>query len=129
MERRNYHCRSTQKKYAIYRIAQLEEIKVIFRRNVSDYLDELIFVLYENEYFGFKESAKDYVQKIYDFIEYNLPIFPAKQTPEKLSSLGSEYIFYKANQNTTWYIFFERSDNRFMVTFITNSHSDLVKLL
>jgi len=56
----------------------LEEIKVIFRRNVSDYLDKLIFVLYENEYFGFKESAKDYVQKIYDFIEYNLPIFPAK---------------------------------------------------
>lgn len=107
----------------------MEEVKVIFRRNVSDYLDELIFFLYEDEYFGFKESVKDYVQKIYDFIEYNLSIFPAKQTPEKLSSLGSEYIFYKANQNTTWYIFFERSDNRFMVTFITNSHSDLVKLL
>lgn len=96
---------------------------------VEKYLNELSLILFEKNYFSFVESSFRYVDDLVDFIEYNLSIFPAKQTPEKLSSLGSEYIFYKANQNTTWYIFFERSDNRFMVTFITNSHSDLVKLL
>lgn len=96
---------------------------------VEKYLNELSLILFEKNYFSFVESSFRYVDDLIDFIEYNLSIFPAKQTPEKLSSLGSEYIFYKANQNTTWYIFFERSNNRFLVTFITNSHSDLVKLL
>ncbi|RCU42631.1 hypothetical protein DQ356_07340 [Chryseobacterium lacus] len=107
----------------------MERMIVQYLPEVEKYLNELSLILFEKNYFSFVESSFRYVDDLIDFIEYNLPIFPAKQTPEKLSSLGSEYIFYKANQNTTWYIFFERSDNRFMVTFITNSHSDLVKLL
>lgn len=107
----------------------MEEITIILRKNVTDYLEELISILYENEYFGFESDAEKYVQKIYDFIEYNLPIFPSKETPNHLTELGSRYIFYKANSNTTWFIFFENQNNRFLVTFITNSHSEIVQFL
>ena len=107
----------------------MEEITVILRKNVTDYLEELIFILYGNEYFGFESDAEEYVQKIYDFIEYNLPIFPFKKTPENLSQLGSKYIFYKANHTTTWYIFFESSDHRFLVTYITNNYSEIIQFL
>jgi hypothetical protein len=31
-------------------------------------LQDLIFILWENEYFGFLESAEDYVNRIFDFI-------------------------------------------------------------
>ena len=102
---------------------------IILRKNVTDYLEELISILYENEYFGFESDAEEYVKKIYDFIEYNLPIFPFKKTPENLSQLGSKYIFYKANHTTTWYIFFENLENRHIVTYITNSHSEIVQHL
>jgi len=107
----------------------LEKITIILRKNVTDYLEELIFILYKNEYFGFETDAQQYVQRIYDFIEYNLPIFPYRSTPLNLIDLGSKYIFYKANQNTTWYIFFENQDNNFLVTFITNNYSEIVQYL
>jgi hypothetical protein len=107
----------------------LEKIRVLYKPKVEDYLNELSFILFKKEYFGFFESSFDYVDNIVDFIEYNLPIFPAKKTPQNLIYLGSEYIFYKANSNTTWYIFFEQSKNRFLVTFITNSHSEIAKYL
>ena len=107
----------------------MEKVNVIIRKNVTDYLEDLVFILYENEYFGFESDAQDYVQKIYDFIEYNLPIFPFRKTPGNLIELGSKYIFYKANQTTTWYVFFENVENRYLVTFITNSHSEIVQHL
>ena len=107
----------------------MEKVNVIIRKNVTDYLEDLVFILYENEYFGFESDAQDYVQKIYDFIEYNLSIFPFRKTPENLIELGSKYIFYKANQTTTWYVFFVNVENRYLVTFITNSHSEIVQHL
>ena len=107
----------------------MEKVNVILRKNVINFLEELVFILFEKEYFGFEESAQEYVQKIYDFIEFNLPNSPPKNTPESLVELGSKYIFYKANQNTTWYIFFEKSGNRFLVTYITNNHSEVAKFL
>lgn len=51
----------------------------------------------------------------------------SKQTPINLIELGSKYIFYKASQNTTWYIFFETSGNRYLVTFITNNYSEIIQ--
>lgn len=107
----------------------MEKINIVLHPNVIDFFEELIIVLYQKNYFGFESEAQNYVQKIYDFIEYNLPIFPYKKTPENLLNLGSKYIFYKANQNTTWYIFFENLDNRYLITFITNNYSEIIQFL
>jgi len=40
-------------------------MKIIYH-NVIEYLNELVNVLYEQNYFGFKESAYDYVDWILD---------------------------------------------------------------
>ena len=107
----------------------MEKIIIQYLPEVEEYLNELAYLLFQKEYFGFIENSFDYVDEIVDFIEYNLPIFFFFLTPENLSQLGSKYIFYKANHTTTWYIFFENLENRHIVTYITNSHSEIVQHL
>ena len=107
----------------------MEKIEILYLTEVEEYLNKLVFLLFQKEYFGFLENSFEYVDNIIDFIEYNLPIFPYKKTPENLLSLGSKYILYKANQNTTWYIFFENSENRYLITFITNNYSEIIQFL
>lgn len=107
----------------------MEEIKIFYKPIVEEYINELIFILYKQEYFGFLEDAIAYKDGIIDFIEHNINYFPAKFTPFVLRKLGRQYIFYKANQRTTWYIFFEKKDNIYLITFITNNHSEIIKHL
>lgn len=82
--------------------------KVIFKDKVLDYLDELVYTLFKEEYFSYSENAQLYVDKIVDFIILGINSFPHKITPQKLQYLGSNYIFYKSNNRTTWYVFFEK---------------------
>lgn len=100
----------------------MEKVKIEIFPEVISYLNELIAQLFYKEYFGFEDSAQLYVQKIYDFIENDLINFPHKKTPKKLKNFGSYYAFYKPNNRTTWYIFFEKSGNRYLITHLTNNH-------
>lgn len=102
---------------------------IIFQYGVLDYLDDLVFILFKEEYFGFMQSSYDYVDKIIDFIENDIATFPSKKTPTALKNFGSKYIFYKSNQRTTWYIFFENKNNNFLITNIINSHCEETKWL
>ena len=95
---------------------------VLFQNNVINYFDKLIYTLFEDEYFGFVESSEEYVGKIVEFVELNIVNFPSKKTPSKLSKLGSNYIFYKINQRTTWYIFFEQQEKNYIITNIINNY-------
>ena len=54
---------------------------VQFQNNVLNYFDKLIFVLFEDEYFGFVESSEDYIDRIVNFIYANIDNFPSKKTP------------------------------------------------
>jgi hypothetical protein len=71
--------------------------KVIFKNKVLDYLDELVYILFKKEYFSYSENAQRYVDKIVDFIVFEINSFPHKTTPQKLQYLGSNYIFYNSN--------------------------------
>ena len=82
--------------------------KIIFKNKVLDYFDELVYALFEEEYFSYSENAQHHVDKIVDFIILEINSFPHKSTPQKLQYLGSNYIFYKANARTTWFVFFEK---------------------
>lgn len=97
--------------------------KVIFEKVVLEYFDALVFSLFEDEYFGFPESAQKYVDKIVDFIISNISTFPHKRTPSTLQHLGSNYIFYNTNSRTTWYIFFEKGNQNYLITRIVNNYS------
>ena len=89
----------------------------------------MVLVLYINEYFGYIENAELFVDKLTDYINENIITFPARKTPLKIKYLGSKYMFYKSNQRTTWYIFFEQKDTNFVITNIINSNSKEVKWL
>ncbi len=107
----------------------MEKVTIIYEPGADKYIIDLIDVLFAKEYFGFKDDARSYAMKIVDFIESNITTFPQKDKPEQLHSFGSKYIFYKANQRTTWYIFFDQEGNRFLITNIINSHSPEAKYL
>lgn len=100
----------------------MEKVKIEILPEVTDFLNELVEILFYKEYFGFEDTAQFYVQKIYDFIENDLINFPHKSTPKKLKRFGSNYAFYRPNERTTWYIFFEKSNNRYLITHLTNNH-------
>jgi len=103
--------------------------KIIFRKEVLEYFDELFFVLFEREYFSFEGNAHKYIDKIVQFIYEDIATFPHKSSPKELKNLGSKYIFYKANSRTIWYIFFENKGEKYIITGIINSHSEEVKYL
>lgn len=104
------------------------QIKVFISPAVVDYLDALVYQLYKKEYFGFIASAEEYVALLYDAINHTIHL-NNKPTAEKLLYLGSNYIFYKSNKRTTWYIFFEKKDTIYLVTGILNNYCPEVKYI
>lgn len=95
---------------------------IVFQRNVIDYFDDLIFELYLNDYFSSLENAENYVDTILNFIESSITTFPTLKAPKKLKHFGTHYIFYKPNRRTTWFIFFEKRNENFLISKIINSH-------
>lgn len=105
------------------------KIEVVFTPSVISYLDDLVLILYKKEYFGFIESAEEYVDDIYDAVPEKIRKSPHKKTSKSLKHLGSEYVFYKPNARTTWYIFFEKSNQNYLITGILNNYSEEAKEL
>lgn len=103
--------------------------KVIFKNAVLQYFDDLVYILFKEEYFGFSESAQSYIDKIVNFIISNISSFPHKKTLKSLQYLGLNYIFYKSNTRTTWYLFFEKRDQNYLITAIINNNSSEAKEL
>ncbi len=103
--------------------------KIIFENDVLEYFDDLVFTLFKEEYFSYAESAQKYTDKVVAFIISSISIFPQKQTPKPLQYLGSNYIFYKTNKRTTWYIFFEKRNENYLITGIINNYCIEVKEL
>ncbi len=107
----------------------MEEINIKYKFEVINYLNQLAFTLFKEDYFSYFENSVNYKDKIIDFIDENIEFFPSRKTPFKIQHLGSNYIFYKSNQRTTWYIFFEQKDNNFLITNIINNNSQEIKWL
>jgi hypothetical protein len=107
----------------------MEQINIFFKKDVLDAFNELVFDLYANDYFSSLEYSILYKEKIILFIRNSIKTFPSKKSPKKLQHFGNQYIFYKPNQRTTWFIFFEESDTLFLITSIINNHSHFAKYL
>lgn len=103
--------------------------KIIFENDVLEYFDDLVFTLFKEEYFSYAESAQKYTDKVVAFIISSISTFPHKKTPRTIQYLGSNYIFYKANTRTTWYIFFEKRNQNYLITGIINNYCSEVKEL
>ncbi len=74
-------------------------MEVIYHKHVAEYLNELVEVLYDKEYFGFKESAYDYVDWIFEQIESSINRKVKKPAPKYFDRYGHElsYVIYKRN--------------------------------
>ncbi len=98
---------------------------IIFDKSVEIYLNELIDILYEKQYFGSKESAYEYVEWIIDSIESNIDKIPYKVAPPYFSKYGKNlyYSVFKRNENTQWYVFFNYEDGIFYIRYIGNNHN------
>lgn len=103
--------------------------KVIIEKPVLAYFDELIYRLFENGYFSYVESSLEYVSNILEFIQKYLPQKPHKKTPEELQHYGSYYTYFKANNTTTWYFFFETRNGKYIIRKILNNHLPEIGLL
>lgn len=99
-------------------------MNVIILPEVAEYLDELTNVLYNKGYFGFIESAKDYTDRLTDYIVDNISHKTKHKAPRYFNRYGKEmyYITFKPNQRTTWYIFFQIREDRYLIRYITNNH-------
>lgn len=100
------------------------EIKLVYTSYVIGYLDDLVRILYKKEYFGFMETAEEYVLNIYDFISKNIKLSQHRLTPKSLQHLGSNYIFYRVNKRTTWFVLFEKKNENFLITGVLNNHCE-----
>jgi len=100
----------------------MEKATVAYLPEVVDYLDELGYELYIKEYFGFIDSAKEYIYNLRIYVESNIQGKQLKIAPPYFRRFATHYITYRTNKRTTWYIFFLRKGNRYLVTYITNNH-------
>lgn len=95
---------------------------VRFLPEVEDYLENLVEILYQREYFGFEESSYDYVLALVNYILEFIAISNPMTVPIELESKGDFYIVYNSSKRTSWYILFEREDSHYLITYITNNH-------
>ena len=100
-------------------------MKVIYHKRVSEYLNELIDILYYKEYFGYKESAYDYVDWILEQIESSIDEKVKRPAPKYFDRYkqGLFYVIYKRNSNTSWYIFFQKREDTYLIFYIGNNHN------
>lgn len=97
---------------------------VVFSKLVEDDLFNLFRLLYEQNYLSTYEYAWSYVEDILNDIEQNIETKLKRDAPRAFAQFGNnlQYITYKRNNRTTWYIFFEEKDDCYFVTYITNNH-------
>ena len=62
---------------------------VIFTPDVRHFFVELVQILYDKGYFSFLDTAKKYVQDLYDDIETNLPSKSHKPAPPYFDRYGT----------------------------------------
>ncbi len=83
-------------------------MRVVFVPEVEDYFIELTSLLYDKEYFGFKESAVKYIKNLVKEIETTLVYRPSKMAPKHFRRYGKgmRYAIFPTNKHTQWYVFY-----------------------
>ncbi|HBK31513.1 MAG TPA: hypothetical protein DDZ78_07815 [Porphyromonadaceae bacterium] len=84
----------------------------------------MVETLYINDYFGFKDEAKKYVEELVREVEKNIDTMPKKKAPRYFSKYGDGlyYIRCRRNKATTWYFFFSIRKDGYYIEYIGNNH-------
>ncbi len=103
-------------------------MKVVFLPKVEDYLVELSEILYQKEYFGFRDSAVEYITKLVHNINTTLHSRLKKPAPPHFDRYGKgmSYATFSKGKATQWYVFFtlykKNGETVYLVRYITNNH-------
>ena len=103
-------------------------MKVIFIPEVRLYLQELVHILYYNNYFGTEESSAKYVRELWSDIATHLPAMPKKEAPPTFYRFGTgmSYASFRKSKQTRWYVFFTEYEVEneivYLIRYITNNH-------
>ena len=106
----------------------MQNQKVIATPEVYEYLENLVDILYENDYFGFEDTAVNYVIELIDDIQTTLPIRLHKPAPKYFDRYGKDlyYTTFNTNNRTSWYAFFtkhyQNEEVIYLVRYISNNH-------
>jgi len=101
---------------------------VVVLPEVRFYLKNLIPILYEKGYFGFKESARTYVYELYNDVQMYLPTCSHKPAPKYFDRYGKgmKYAVFRKSRHTHWYVFFTtyRKNGQlfYLIRYIANNH-------
>jgi len=107
---------------------------VLATPDVLDYLDRLVPILYEKEYFGYEEQAQKYVDDLADDIFDNLPKKRHRPAPKYYDKYGKDmyYATFTKNKRTDWYAFFSKYEDNgetiYLVRYIGNNHTEAHRL-
>ena len=103
-------------------------MKVLAKPEVVAYLDNLVDILFEKQYFSYVEDALDYVDELRHDIKTTLHTKLHKPAPKQFDIYGKnmEYAVFKKNKHTVWYVFFtthwENGEKIYLVRNIANNH-------
>jgi hypothetical protein len=106
-------------------------MNVIILPEVLQYLEDLVIILYDKGYFGFKESSRSYVIELFNDIKTTLPIRTHKPAPAYFNKYGNnmDYAVFRVrkSKHTQWYVFFtiykEYGETIYLVRYIANNHT------
>lgn len=109
----------------------MNKAEILILPEADEFLTLLPEILLKNDYCAWRESAERLVNDILEFV-LTIPDIPHYTLTEKAANhfrrYGSDlrYVFFirKSSPKTTWYIFFSKCDNRFLIRYITNNHKD-----
>ena len=103
-------------------------MNIIILPKVLVYLDNLVFILFEKEYFGFLDTSQRYIDDLVDDIKTSLPVRLHKPAPSYFDKYGKnmEYAVFRKNKQTSWYVFFrvyrQNGEDVYQVRYIANNH-------
>ncbi|MEO7309717.1 MAG: hypothetical protein ABIX01_04920 [Chitinophagaceae bacterium] len=94
--------------------------EVIILPSLLAKMNDLVDILFNEEYFALKENAVKYVTALIDFA-YTIPIRQHYRTIQP--KYGQWYCRYQPNKHTTWYITFDTDGTIYLVKNIINNHT------
>ena len=83
-------------------------------------LHRLAYILLAKQYFSFKKDALKYADDLKNFV-YSIPA--QKHYTTKLPKYGKFYARYKPNKHTTYYITFDKIDEKYLIKNIITNHT------
>lgn len=103
--------------------------KVLFTKEVREYLKEVSEIMYEKEYFSFLDSSQQYMESLIQEIVETLPNRQAKLAPAYFARYSENmyYSMFRKSKNTQWYVFFnlfedDKGEHAYLVSYISNNH-------